>query len=223
MADTAPTFRGLIQSLCGDLLTEVSTCKVASVETYDPARQKITAQPLIRTSYLDEAGERQTERPAAIQNVPVAFFGCGKYRITFPIKRGDLVLLVFSDRSLDKWLQVGGELDPGDDRQHNINDAIALPGVFDFAHVPTDAPTDALCIHADKILLGSSAASTAIGLSTDSSVQIRDVVDSSDFADAIVAYVAAVAGSPAAAAAAYKVAIDALFAAKVFGAPGVLA
>jgi hypothetical protein len=39
-------------------------------------------------------------------------------------------MLVFSQRSIDRWLDVGGEIDPADPRKHHLTDAIAYPGVY---------------------------------------------------------------------------------------------
>lgn len=139
----------------------------ARVENYDAATQKVDAQPLILEGYRDENGDRQTERLPVVCDVPVVFPGSGPYRITFPVAAGDTVLLVFASSSIDKWLAVGGEVDPEDDRRHHISDAIAIPGLFDFAHVPTTAPTDAMVLHADKVRVGGPGAADNVARKSD--------------------------------------------------------
>jgi hypothetical protein len=108
---------------------DVRVALPAKVVRFDAATQMIDAQPMVREGYIDENGERQTDALPVIPNVPVCFPGSGPFCITFPIAVGDTVLLVFSDRSLDKWLSVGGVIDPGDDRNHHLTDAIAIPGL----------------------------------------------------------------------------------------------
>jgi hypothetical protein len=120
------------------------------VESYDSATQKISAQPLIKRGYTDETGERIAERLPIITGVPVVFPGGGGYRVTFPIAKGDTVLLIFSEASLDKWLAHGGDVDPNDDRRHTLSDAIAIPGLRDFAHALDSAPTDCATIGSDS-------------------------------------------------------------------------
>jgi hypothetical protein len=45
------------------------------------------------------------------------------------VSPGDPCLLIFSDRSLDSWLDRGGEVDPIDLRRHHLSDAVAILGV----------------------------------------------------------------------------------------------
>lgn len=220
MASEIPTFQEVIRSHVFDVLEDVRTCTVASVVSYDHANNRATVQPLIRHAYYDEAGDRKTERAAAIPSVPVFFNGIGKNRITFPVKSGDIVLVLFADRSLDKWKPHGGEVDPGDDRMHCYSDAIAIAGAFDFAHVPTDAPTDAIVIHGDKIRLGSPAASTAVALTTDITDILVDVLTTSAV---VTAMIAAVGGTVGDAGVSWKAAIGTAFALKTLGARKVVA
>lgn len=148
-----------------DMLDDVHTCKVASIVSYNATLQKASCQPLVHNKYVDQdTGEIKTERPPVIDSVPIAFPRLGQWGMTFPVQRGDVVLLVFGDSSLDRWLQRGGEIDPEDDRRHDYNDAIAIPGVFDFAHVPTSAPTDALVIHGPKVRLADADADDKVAL-----------------------------------------------------------
>ena len=54
-----------------------------------------------------------------------------------PIKSGDYVMLVFGERSIDKVLLSGSEVDPDDLRKHSLNDAIAIPfNPIKFPNVP---------------------------------------------------------------------------------------
>lgn len=99
------------------------------VESYDSSTQQASVQPLIRKARIDESGERQVDRLPVVNGVPVVFPGCGGFSITWPLSAGDTVLLVFASGSLDKWLSVGGEVDPNDDRRQHISDAIAIPGL----------------------------------------------------------------------------------------------
>jgi len=132
------------------------------VESYDAATQKANVQPLIMDEDFDDLGERVAQRLPVVTNVPVCFPGAGGYRVTFPMAIGNTVLLVFSSSSLDRWLSRGGEVDPEDDRHHHISDAVAIPGLFDFAHVPTSAPTDAMVLHAATLKLGADDASDPV-------------------------------------------------------------
>lgn len=155
--ETTQTLRGLIDSLVGQGLEGLRVSIPGSVTSYDPTTQKADVQPLVKRRRVDGAsGELVTERMPVVPAVPVVFPGAGPYAITWPIAVGDVVLLVFADRSLDLWLARGGEVDPEDTRVHSHTDAVAIPGVRPFADPigPTPPPSDALNVRASKIYLG---------------------------------------------------------------------
>jgi hypothetical protein len=123
-------------------LEDLHVAMPAKVVRYDAAAQQVDVQPLVKGTYLDEQGNRVAESMPVVPCVPVLFPGAGGFRVTFPVTVGDTVLLVFSETSLDTWLQHGDEVDPADERRHHLSDAIAIPGLRDFAHALSSAPTD---------------------------------------------------------------------------------
>lgn len=157
--------------LAGALRAHMKGVRVAlpgRVETYDPTTQSCSVQPLIFDGVPDETGTRQPDRIAVVENVPVVFPGSGAFSITFPISKGDTVLLVVSSSSIDRWLAIGGEVDPIDDRRHHITDAIAIPGLRDFPHAISPAPsTTAMAITANDLRLGAATASDPVALKSD--------------------------------------------------------
>lgn len=89
----------------------------------------------------DEAGEPLPK----ITNIPILYPQSGTFYLRFPLAIGDIVLLVFCDKSLDKWLGTGGIVDPQDTRRHSLSDAFAVPGVFphvDVSAIDTDDSSD---------------------------------------------------------------------------------
>jgi len=103
------------------------------IEKYNHSQQRANIKPLLMRR--DRETNEVESRPV-IPAVPVVFPRGGGGAITLPVKRGDLVLLVFADRSLDAWLSGdGGEQNPGDSRSHDLTDAIAIPGLFPFSNL----------------------------------------------------------------------------------------
>jgi hypothetical protein len=150
MTETAtPTLATVITGAIGAHMRGVRVALPARVEAYDAATQQVSAQPLVHEGFLDETGARQADRLPVVNGVPVVFPGAGGFRVTFPIAAGDTVLLVFASSSIDRWLALGGEVDPLDDRRHDISDAIAIPGLRDFAHALTSAPTGTMSLGKD--------------------------------------------------------------------------
>jgi len=111
------------------LSTEMSVSLPGRVERYDYNTQKAEVKPLINRQYADGTVD---EMPV-IASVPVVFPRSGGASLTMPVKRGDGVLLVFADRSIDTWLERGGQVTPDDRRQHALSDCVAVVGLYSFA------------------------------------------------------------------------------------------
>lgn len=112
---------------------ELRVALPARVESYDADKQKASLQPLLLDFYEDERGARKTERLPVVSDVPVLFPSGGGAFVTFPVATGDTGLLLCADRSLDVWLNRGGEVDPNDTRCHHLTDAVFLPGLYPFS------------------------------------------------------------------------------------------
>lgn len=136
-----PTLPSILERMHNARQAGMHVSMPGRVESYDAARQAAIIKPLL-TPGTTVSGVRVPEEIEPISDVPVVHAGGGGYHLSFPIAAGDTVLLVFMDTSVDRWLQIGGLVDPGDDRRNDINDAVAVTGLRDFAHaltVPDDA------------------------------------------------------------------------------------
>jgi hypothetical protein len=118
-----------IRAYVEDMLRRVNTSLPGRIESYNPATGKAEVQPLLREVYAD--GEELTL--PRISNVPVVFHRTADASITLPLAKGDGVLLLFCQRSLDTWLSTGGIAKPDDVRMHSLTDAIAIPGLLPFS------------------------------------------------------------------------------------------
>lgn len=129
--DADLSLSGVLDAVIGQALESIHVALPGRVETYDAAKQKASVQPLIKRTYEDDLGEHSELLPI-ITDVPVVFPGSGPYSITWPVAKGDTVMLIVASQSLDRWLVKGGVVDPF--VQAGLNDAIAIPGLRDFAH-----------------------------------------------------------------------------------------
>lgn len=162
------TLQDLLARFRESMVADLHTALPGKIVKYDESTQKADVQPLIKERYTDESGAQQSRELPVIPSVPVQFPGAGGYRITFPVAVGDTGLIMFAEASLDKWLVSGGTVDPAEERRHDLTDAIFLPGLRDFGHALTSAPTDratfgkddGLQIHVDgsKIRIGTTTA-----------------------------------------------------------------
>lgn len=96
----------------------------------DPSIKYVKVQPTIKVVGTDGL----VSEIAPISKVPVVFPSGGGGILSFPLKVGDTVLLVFSQSNISNWLEGdGSKVKPETSRSHNINDAIAIPCLYPFS------------------------------------------------------------------------------------------
>jgi len=143
LADLAPaTFSSLVKLGIRSALKEVHTALPGVVVDFDPATQRASVQPTIQRNFVDPEGNiTPTDLPKLI-NVPVVFPQAGGFALTFPVQPGDEVLLVFAERSIDRWAEEGGVQNQAAKRFHSLSDAFAILGVNSKPNVVTGYATD---------------------------------------------------------------------------------
>ena len=146
-----PTLVDIILDAIRSNQLELNTCMPGIIRSYDPATQTATVQPAFKRTFIDPPEVKS--RPE-IDDVPVVFPRSGQAGIVFPVNAGDSVLLLFSQRSLDEWLDEGGEIKVNDSRLHNLNDCIAIPGFASLADALDPAPDNATEVRGAKIFVG---------------------------------------------------------------------
>ena len=101
------------------------------INSYDHNKKQAGIIPLIQKKF---ANGDVLPYPV-IENVPVIFPGTVNSIISVPVKKGDPGLLIFSEKSLERWLSSNIEdVEPGDPRRFNLSDAIFIPGLFTFSN-----------------------------------------------------------------------------------------
>lgn len=104
------------------------------VESYDSVMQKANVKPLLQRRVFARDGSEGVESLPVIPDVPIAFPRGGGFFLSFPLQKGDLVLLVCCDRSIDSFVYSTGQVDvdPVDVRSHDLSDAVAIPCFYPF-------------------------------------------------------------------------------------------
>jgi hypothetical protein len=97
-----------------DLLKNMNTCAICRIEQVDLSKMKANVVPLFE-------GEL-----TPILNVPIAAHQTKDFLIRVPYAKGDLVLVVFSQRDIDPILYGGGEPST---RMLGIDDALIVGGI----------------------------------------------------------------------------------------------
>ena len=127
-----------IESHVDRLQDKIFTSLPATVTSYKASEQSVDVSIDVRLSNI-LTGE---ESPAvSLAGVPVVFPSGGGGILSFPIKSGDKVLLCFTKYSIDKW-KGGKDGIAGENRQHSINDAIAICGLHNTATTLSPNPDD---------------------------------------------------------------------------------
>ena len=107
------------------LMSGVHTALPGQILEYDGSRA-VTVQPMVSKKLTDGTYLKLPK----IVDVPLIFPGSTQGVFRFPIKKGDGVLLVFSERSIEEWMNSGKVGEPEDIRRFSLSDAIAIPGLF---------------------------------------------------------------------------------------------
>jgi hypothetical protein len=122
-------------------VADIHTVMPGRVVVFDAAKNTAVVQPLLQRVFVDAAGNETISNAPLLKDVPVWFYRCGNFRLTTHMLPQDLVLLLFCERSIDKWSQTGEESNPLPRRKHSWSDAVAIPGGFGArAIAPTPGP-----------------------------------------------------------------------------------
>jgi hypothetical protein len=121
----------LIQDAMAGFMAGVNFALPGRVVSYNADEQRALVKPLIKRRYSDGIARSLP----IVNGVPVVMPQTARGGLILDVQPGDLVLLVFADRSLDKWVALDGrEVDPEDPRRFDMSDAVAIPGVWPFSH-----------------------------------------------------------------------------------------
>lgn len=126
MSYNSPTLADMLDANSKQLIADLHTSLPCRVIRYAPETQSVDVQPLLSQQY---SNGWVAELPI-IQGVPVVFTGSSNSLISFPLNKGDIVLAVFAERSIDKWVSSdGGIVNPSLKHRHDLSDAFVIPGL----------------------------------------------------------------------------------------------
>jgi len=130
--ERTPSLAELLQAAVSQAVGDMFVAMPAKIVTYTAATQMADVQPLLSRPVVFDDGTESLDKLPIIPGVPVAFPRGGGYFMSFPLAPGDLVLLVFCDRSIDKYKSSPGTtpVNPVDLRTNDISDAVAIPGFY---------------------------------------------------------------------------------------------
>lgn len=105
---------------------QIWTALPGIVSGVDLAKQTVSVQPSVQGSVSDAQGNVTSVNLPLLVDVPIVWPRAGGFALTFPIKAGDEVLVVFSSRCIDAWWQSGGVGVAAEARMHDLSDGFAV-------------------------------------------------------------------------------------------------
>lgn len=140
-------------------LEDVHVALPGTVTTYSKETRLATVKPSVRLRSLH--GDKLDIPP--IQGVPVIWPGSQDFTVQSTLKRGDRVLLVFSESSIGNWIRGSGDVDAEDETRFSLQDAVAIPGLWPSAGVPRHPmDTAAWGMASDLLEIGGTKAGKAV-------------------------------------------------------------
>lgn len=121
---------------------DIHTALPVKVVSFNPTNQTITAEAQVKQILV---GGELAQIPPLV-DVPVSFPRGGGFAVTFPLRTGDEGFVVFSERCFDGWWQSGKSSEPLDFRQHDLSDAMFVPGICSVPNAISDFFTGGLSL-----------------------------------------------------------------------------
>ncbi len=144
MGDQRISLEQVIKKAIDTNSKNLHTCLPGVVQSFDSGPQVADVQISIRR----KIGDSFVNLPLLVA-VPVRFFKVFGFSITGPINEGTEVIVFFSERSIDTWLQDGGIQSPDDIRKHSLSDGIAYPMLYSQKNVISNFDNDNLQLRTD--------------------------------------------------------------------------
>ena len=120
------------------MMFKMNTTIPAIVDEFNASTQRVAAIPAIQFKHINPDGTVEYLNYPKITNIPLAIQRGNGVLITYPIKKGDVCTLIFSQRSIDNFLLEGNIQKPyeGENpltsvvRCMDMTDALCFPGVI---------------------------------------------------------------------------------------------
>lgn len=170
--DSSFDFPDILRQAFFSMLKQVWTALPGEIVSFDAEKQTAEIQPTIKIKE-NVAGELKEFTLPILPDVPVCFPHGGGFAFSFPLKKGDEVLIVFSSRCIDGWFSSGGVQSESEERLHSLSDAFAIPGPFSQKKKLAAFNSGAVEIRTEDGKTKVSLSSSGIDLETEKDVKIR--------------------------------------------------
>lgn len=124
------------------LQAKIWTALPGVVAAVDLSKQTVSVQPSIQGQTSAPDGSLTNVNLPLLVDVPICWPRAGGFAVTFPVKAGDEVLVIFSARCIDSWWQSGGVGAQAEGRMHDLSDGFAVLAPTSQPKALADVQTD---------------------------------------------------------------------------------
>jgi hypothetical protein len=142
--------RDALDALIDHRQAQMWTALPVRFEEWDSEKNTAKVQPLIKVTRRKDDGSQERVELPQLEDAPVHFMSGGGATMTFPIKKGDTGLAIFSSRSIDQWHQSGNVEQQISARMHDLSDGWIIPGGHALPKVPKNISKDSTQMRVDN-------------------------------------------------------------------------
>lgn len=130
-------------------LSMLQTAMPGIVTAVDLEALTASVQPAIKERIEHEDGATEWVQLPVLLDCPIVFPHAGGASLSFPVKAGDEVLLIFASRCIDGWWANSGVNPPLEYRMHDLSDGFCVPGVWSQPRRIKGVPADCAELRSD--------------------------------------------------------------------------
>ena len=113
------------------------------IQSFDPVHQTAVVQPALMGWVTPQSGIPSWVKMPLLVDCPVQFPRGGGVALTFPVAAGDECLVVFANRCIDAWWQLGGIQVQAELRMNDLSDGMVILGFNSVPNVMSGVSTSA--------------------------------------------------------------------------------
>lgn len=171
----APTLTQLLKHAIEMRLLDVHTALIGRVQTYYSTTQTADIEPVLKRTLTTIDGQIKQESLPLLIDVPVIFPSAGGFFLSFPVKPGDFVQIIFNEVSIDSEPDLS---------RFNLDGAVAIPGIYNTKKSKIHTKNMVLGkenstqvhITNDQILLGSQNATEALAMASKVTQELQKII-----------------------------------------------
>lgn len=115
---------------------DVYTSLPGIVDSFNPVTMTVNVKLAVRLVRRDQKGDPEYVDAPLIPDVAVLYPRSGGFTMTFPLQKGDSVLLVFTTLDAGNWELTGQPLEPPNPIRGGLSSCVAIPGWFPVTSLP---------------------------------------------------------------------------------------